>query len=245
MRISVLGSGSRGNAVLVDTGKGIVLVDVGFSYRETKRRLAMLGVKPTDVAAVCLTHEHTDHIVGLGAWLNKHPATPLYCTEPTADYVGPLLGKHTVLVTPGEVVPVAGVDAVPVAVPHDARSPVLWRFGDHAVVGLDCGAPTPEVVSAYRGAKIATLESNHDGMMLWQSEYPEHVKERIASPIGHLSNEDAALVLDQCSALKVVVAVHVSERANTFALVRDALNRPGLTLRISTQDAGTPWHSAG
>ena len=156
MRLASLGSGSKGNGTLVCAGDLLVLVDCGFSLRETERRLAALGLSATDLAALLVTHEHGDHVRGAGALARKYK-TPLYSTFGTARAVtGKAAGFHGAdwrEVRPGRTFELADMTVTPVTVPHDALEPCQYRFSwrqRELGVLTDLGSLTPHVVDAYK-----------------------------------------------------------------------------------------------
>ncbi len=233
MHFSVLGSGSRGNAVVVGAGTTRVLVDAGLSGRELARRLALVGVEPGAISAVVLTHEHGDHTRGAGVFARAH-GTPLMMTEGTRLGCRKLFRGNEVIQTyrAGFPLEVGQLRLDPLITTHDAADPVAVAVtapetGLRLGIATDLGRPTVQIKHALRGCDGLILESNHDEAMLWSAAYPPAVKARIASSHGHLSNRAAADLLTEIfdPRLSVVVLAHLSEESNTPRLARAAMTR--------------------
>ena len=254
MRFSVLGSGSRGNATLIAAGPTRLLVDAGFSARELTKRLGTIGVDPSEVSAILVTHEHGDHTRGAGVFARAH-GTPLMMTEGTLGACRKLLRGSEVVRTyrAGFPVDVEQLEVEPFITVHDAVDPVAVAVREPATglrlgIATDLGRPTLQIRHALRGCDALIVESNHDESMLWATGYPASVKARIASSHGHLSNQAAArLVLELLSPqLMVVVLAHLSEESNTPRLARSvmegALARKGFsgTVDVARPDQPTP-----
>ena len=253
MRLASLGSGSKGNGTLVRAGDTLVLVDCGFTLRETTQRLASLGLAPEDLSAVLITHEHGDHVRGAGALARKH-GTPLYSTFGTARAVsGKAAGFHGAdwrEVRPGRGFQLADLTVTPVTVPHDALEPCQYRFGwggRELGVLTDLGSVTPHVVAAYQDCDALVLECNHEPDLLAAGPYPASLKRRVGGNLGHLSNQQAAALLAQCNLdrLQHLVLSHLSEQNNTPAHALDQVHRVmdiGQELiRVASQRHGFDW----
>jgi len=253
MRITVLGSGSRGNAILVETRRTRVLVDAGFSARDLEARLAGVGVGPGEIQAIVITHDHRDHTRGMGVFARRF-GTPIYLTEATRTACDPLLkgGEETRTYRAGFPFSVGEVVVEPFLTVHDATDPVAVAVRDPQTgfktgVATDLGRPTTQVRHALSGCDLLILEANHDEALLHQGPYPWSVKSRIASSHGHLSNEAAAsLALELLHPrLAGVVLAHLSGECNRPALaeavVGRALNEAGFRglLRVAAQDTPT------
>lgn len=255
MRIVVLGSGSRGNAVVVESGSHRLLVDAGFSCRELERRLAAVGL---DLAAgfdaVLLTHEHGDHIRGVERVARRH-RLPVYATAGTLEAIplGEEVAASAVRIASGERSEVGGFEVEPFAIPHDAREPVGLVIEDSAGrrLGLvaDLGSRSRLAWGRLMELDVLLLEANHDLEMLRNGPYPWALKQRIAGRHGHLSNREAAegipeLVGDR---LRWVILYHLSQTNNLPALaaaaVGEALEREGSAagLTVTEQDRPTTW----
>ena len=254
MQFSVLGSGSRGNSVLVAAGDTRVLVDAGFSGRELVNRLAMVGVDPAAISTIVLTHEHGDHTRGAGVFARAH-GTPLLMTEGTRRACRKLFRGNEVVHSyrAGFPVDIEQLRIDPFITVHDAADPVAVAVTDSATglrlgIATDLGKPTVQIRHALRGCDALIVESNHDEGMLWSAGYPPAVKARIASSHGHLSNQAAAEFLAEIvdSRLSVVVLAHLSEESNTPRLARAAaaraLGRRGFKglVEIALPDRPTP-----
>ncbi len=248
-RFASLGSGSRGNGTVVEIGGERILVDCGFTLKQAEARLSRIDLKPADLTAILVTHEHSDHIGGVGALAYKY-AIPVYASFGTlasaresASVVGTAISAHSPFF-------LGGVEVMPVVVPHDAREPTqfVFRHGDCSVgVISDLGCVTPFVVEQFSGLDGLLMESNYDLQMLANGRYPERVKRRIASELGHLSNAQAASFLEQIQhpGLTVVVG-HVSEENNHPDLLSESFSTHQevvCSLTFATQDEGAGWQS--
>lgn len=250
MRFALLGSGSRGNGTVVQGGGTTLLIDCGFSVAETERRLARLGLAPRDLAAVLVTHEHSDHVGGVARFAAKHkvPVRTAVGTRVAAGLGGALTLRA------GERCAIDGLEVVPVAVPHDAAEPLQFVVGDGARrIGVltDLGHPADSVVAGYAGCDALVLECNHDGTLLAAGPYPGFLKARVGGDRGHLSNDQAADLLARArgARLQHLVAAHLSETNNRPALAREAL--AGVLgcasdwIAVAEQDAGLDWREVG
>lgn len=250
-----MGSGSEGNALLVECQDGTrcvrILVDCGFGIREARRRLEMLGLAVTDVDAILVTHEHSDHIGGAYR-LAAGAAAPLHLTYGTLKAAMPpaTLEPNWQFIDPGRGFEIKGVHVHPFAVPHDAREPVQFVFDDgrHRLgVVTDLGFPSAHVIGSLQRLDALVLECNHDSTMLERSDYPRSLKRRISGDYGHLSNDAAGRLLariDQ-SRLNHVLAAHLSRQNNQPELAQAALAQAwGVApeeIGIVDQDAGLSW----
>ena len=248
MRFASLGSGSGGNATLVCRGDTRILVDCGFGLRETERRLARLQVAAESVTAILVTHEHSDHIKGVGAFARKH-RTPVYMTPGT--YVSRHYGNIPVLrlIEHYRSFQVGEFTVQPVAVPHDAREPAQYIFnagGRQLGLLTDLGSITPHVVDAYGRCDSLLIEANHDPIMLANGPYPPSLKVRVGGPWGHLSNEQTGDLLHRVDKnnLQHLVLGHISRKNNSVA--RAAATLEGVLAGIhkvhyACQDEGFDW----
>jgi len=234
MRLWVLGSGSGGNAVLIETGRTRILVDAGFAPRVLKQRLAIAGFAPESIEAVVVTHEHTDHIKGVASAARKWGWT-VVCTAGTRMMCPDWSELRTIL-TPHKSSVVIGdfhLETVPVS--HDANEPIAVivtsiEEGARAGIAYDLGHVTDSVSRALDKLDILVIESNHDEGMLRAGPYPPSVQARIRGRFGHLSNRDAARAASQSihSGLNNIVLAHLSEQNNN---PRTALGTVGDSLR--------------
>ncbi len=248
MRFASLGSGSKGNATLVDGGDGLLLIDCGFSRRELARRLERLGHCLDEIRAILVTHEHGDHVGGVEA-LARHLDIDVFATVGTARAAPQLAALRLHAINLHRDFDVAGVTVTPVAVPHDAREAaqfVLRRSGRALGVLTDLGSITPHVVDSYRGCDALLLECNHDRDMLFDGPYPPSLKQRVGSDWGHLSNAQAADLLAglEVERLQRLVLAHVSETNNTADLAWQAIApvmRDESRMTLADQERGFDW----
>ena len=257
MRFASLGSGSEGNALLVETDDGAstsrVLVDCGFGLREAERRLLALGCEPAALSAIVVTHEHGDHVGGVFKLAAAY-GIPVHLTHGTLQGCG-RIGRAEALVRildPQRHFDVGAFRIEPVPVPHDAREPVQYVFDDGRVrlgVLTDLGHGTPHVVRALSRLDALVLECNHDpGMLADNPAYPAVLKRRIGGPWGHLANAEAARILAAIDRdrLRTVVAAHLSQQNNRPELARHALaavlDAALDDIRVADQAEGLDWH---
>ena len=235
MKLWVLGSGSAGNAVLVESGGSRVLVDAGFAPRTLATRLQAIGVAPGSIEACVVTHEHSDHIRGAAAGAKKW-GWSLFASAGTVDAWPELQDAQCTGLAPGVSITLSRLTLSTQPIPHDAASPVGVRLtstmsGTTAVVCTDVGHASEAVRELCSGADLLVLEANHDEAMLWSGPYPPSVRARIGSKTGHLSNRACAeLARDVVHReLAHVVLAHLSEKCNDHGLahrvVGDALRR--------------------
>ncbi|MBW8878553.1 MAG: MBL fold metallo-hydrolase [Acidobacteria bacterium] len=254
LRVGILGSGSGGNAVVVESGDRRILIDAGFSCRELARRMALLDVDPKSIAAVVLTHEHQDHCRGVDGFAKRYKV-PVLATAGTREGAGLREDRFrsTVLIRSGEPREVAGFVIEPFLIPHDAAEPVGFVVEDPCGrrLGLvaDVGCRTSLAWGRLRDLDVLVLETNHDLDMLRNGPYPWSLKQRVAGRHGHLSNREAAEGLPELMGgrLSWVVLYHLSRTNNLPALaaaaIGEALDREGCPARLAVteQDHPTPW----
>ncbi|TXH53840.1 MAG: MBL fold metallo-hydrolase [Burkholderiaceae bacterium] len=259
MRFCSLGSGSGGNATVVEARDGLhthrVVIDCGFSLREFEARLARAGLQPADLHAVFVTHEHGDH-VGCALSLARRHGLPLWTSRGTWRAIGTpdADGVDLRFARDGEAIEVGSLSLMPYTVPHDAAEPLQLRCSDgarHLGVLTDAGSATAHLLERLRGCDALLLECNHDVQMLAQSRYPASLKSRIGGRHGHLSNDTAAEILRECrhGGLRHVVAAHLSEQNNTPELARGALapacGAAVSDILVADPDRGFDWLSLG
>jgi phosphoribosyl 1,2-cyclic phosphodiesterase len=253
LRFCSLGSGSSGNALVVEARVGLfttrLLVDNGFPFAALQRRLARAGLTLPDLDAVLLTHEHADHVGGVAALLRR-TSLPVYASAGTAAAAQLKRAGRWRPLRAGVSVDLGGVAVHPFAVPHDASEPLQFVFDDGACrlgVVTDLGAPTAAVAAALGGVAALVLECNHDIELLLGGRYPPFLKQRIAGAQGHLSNAQAADLLARLdrSALRQVVAAHLSRENNRPQLARAALAAvlgcAAAEVRVADQEQGIGW----
>ncbi len=250
MRFASLGSGSRGNALLVEAGNTRVLIDAGFGPREMSRRLERLGLAAGAVDAVLVTHEHSDHIGGVFACARRFDWTVLLTHGTLAACGDGAAAAQLTMIDTHEPFSVGDICVHPFPVPHDAREPVQFVLDDgcrRLGVLTDAGHVTPHMVSMLDDCHALVLECNHDVQMLAQGSYPPALKRRIGGPWGHLDNAAAASLLSQIGrlGLRHVVAAHLSAENNRAALAQAALSSvlgcEEEWIGVATQDEGFAW----
>jgi len=252
VQFSLLGSGSRGNGTLVRSNTTCVLLDCGFSVKDAEARLQRLGVEPREIDAIIVTHEHSDHIKGVGGFSRKFK-TPVYMTKGTyraRDY-GQITALHEVV--PNESFCIGDLEVLPVPVSHDANQPVQYVLShqqSHKKLRLgvltDLGTITQHVEQMYSSCDALIVECNHDLDMLAMGSYSYSLKQRVGGHLGHLNNIQTANFLRRINLgqWQHLVAAHISEKNNTLDLVKKAL-LDGLgkmeQLVIASQDEGLDW----
>ncbi|MCR8961455.1 MBL fold metallo-hydrolase [Variovorax sp. S2] len=254
LRFRSLGSGSTGNAALVEATSGgrtsRLLIDCGFGLRQLDLRLARAGLAATDIDAIFVTHEHGDHI-GCAHSLSRRNRIPVWMSEGTwlatggRDFEGRLnLARDDAEFAVGDIA------VQPFTVPHDAREPLQLRCSDGArTLGVltDLGHATAHVLSRLSGVHALLLEFNHDSELLANSAYPAFLKLRVGGKHGHLSNEAAADIARAVrhEGLRHVVAAHLSEQNNRPDIVRrlmaDALGGHEAEMLTASASEGSPW----
>lgn len=249
MRFASLGSGSEGNGLLVEAGSTRVLMDCGFGLADGIARLARLGLRPADLAGIVVTHEHGDHLGGVGRLARKY-ALPVWLTDGTRTMAQDLDGVAIRVIDSHAAFGVGDLEIRPFPVPHDAREPVQYVFSDgnrRLGVLTDTGCSTPHIEAMLAGVDALVLECNHDAAMLENGPYPASLKRRVGGRFGHLENSQSAALLGKLKhgTLQCVMAAHVSRRNNTAALARRALARTlgcaDEEVRVACQKAGFDW----
>lgn len=249
IRFASLGSGSKGNALLVESGATRVLLDCGFGPRELARRLARLAIVPESIAAVLITHEHADHVGGAARCAARY-GWRVHASFGTAAASRQLEGVPVHRFDSHTAFAIGDLEIHPYPVPHDAREPTQFVFSDGASrlgVLTDAGSITPHIVAMLKECAALVLECNHDAAMLANGRYPPPLKQRIAGAYGHLDNGQAAELLRAIGSarLRHVVAAHLSEENNRPELARaalaDALNCTSDWIGVATQNDGVGW----
>jgi phosphoribosyl 1,2-cyclic phosphodiesterase len=247
MRFASLGSGSQGNATVVSCDGDSLLVDCGFSLREVQTRLDRLGLCPSDLSAILVTHEHSDHIRGVGPLARKY-GIPVVMTRGTAQSgrMGRLPSER--IIEPSSKFDLAGFEIHAVAVAHDAAQPSQFVFCRQGIkLGLltDLGSISVNVLEAYQGCDGLLVEANHDPIMLACGPYPPSLKRRVAGQWGHLSNEQTQSLLMQLdvSRLQHLVVGHISQTNNSICRASGALEGlvPHIPIHFACQNQGFDW----
>lgn len=240
MRSWVLGTGSGGNAILLEVDGARVLVDAGFPMRELVRRLRRIGVAPTSIEAIVLTHEHADHARGAAAGARVF-GWPIYASRRTVAADESLRDADATGVETLATIALSTMDLRMVPVPHDAAQPVAVvatarRTGVRIGVAYDLGHVTPTVRAGLADLDVLILEANHDEDMLRAGPYPPTVVDRIAGRHGHLSNRAAAELACAVAhrGLRCVVAAHLSANCNDPRLAERALRSALTRTRFSS-----------
>lgn len=250
LRFASLGSGSRGNSTLVEWDSGMLLIDCGFSVRETNQRLERLGKRAEDLTAILVTHEHADHIKGVAPLARRYDL-PVYMTPGT--YQSRNLGElpDLRLIEGYASFELDQLKIIPVAVPHDAREPaqfILERASVRLGILTDLGSITAHVEEHYQNLDAMVLEANHDPFMLASGSYPPSLKQRVGGLWGHLSNQQAAGFLQRlnCARLQHLVVAHISQQNNSLELAQAALAPVTAEVKQITfacQNQGFDWLS--
>jgi phosphoribosyl 1,2-cyclic phosphodiesterase len=258
IRFCSLGSGSSGNATIVEASSGItttrLLIDAGFSLRELETRLARAELTIADLDAVFVTHEHGDH-VGCALGLAERYDTPVWMSRGTWRAIGPCTAPpRLAFARDGEAIEVGDLGVHPFTVAHDAAEPLQLRCSDGnstLVVLTDLGSITTHMLENLAGCDALVLECNHDADLLAASRYPPSLKSRIGGRFGHLSNDTAAEIVGHSAGagLRHLVAAHLSRENNTPALARGALaSRWGSSpadVVVADPALGFPWLQLG
>ncbi len=250
MSISVcsLGSGSKGNCVLISNGKNNLLIDAGLNFRTVYKKLTMLGLSIADIDAVFITHEHDDHIKGVA---ELGTVLPIYSHPDTLEYIAkkyPVPLKNLMDIEEQEL-SIGTLDILPFRISHDALHPYGYRICDcdsKFTYMTDTGYISKGMFSIASGSDIVMLESNHDTELLKKGKYPEFLKRRILSDVGHLSNEESALTIYDlvCKGAKKIMLAHISEQNNlpelayyaaANLLTKRNVERNAYTLKVASQ----------
>ena len=245
LAVCVLASGSKGNAVYVSDGRSAILIDAGLSGREIERRLQSKGLRPEELCALVLSHEHADHVQGVGV-LSRRYRLPVYITPKTAEAayrLGTL--TETVHFECGITFRIAGLEIHPFSLSHDAEDPAGFTIRSNGLkLGMvtDLGMVTSMVREHLKGCHALILEANHDDAMLLNGPYPWPLKQRIRSRTGHLSNTDSSTLLSDVlhDRLQHVILAHLSEINNTpeeaLRSIAPALTGSRTQLHVARQD---------
>lgn len=224
MRLCSIASGSSGNCVLAGSDNSHILIDAGISGKRMKEGLAQLGLKPEDTSGIFVTHEHMDHIQGLGVMARRH-GLPIYATEGTIQAIKKNSSLGAIdeglfrIVRPDEPLTIGDLSVEPIHVSHDAADPVMYvvrHEGRAAAVVTDLGTYDNYLIDKLQGVHVLLLEANHDVRMLEMGAYPYPLKQRILSERGHLSNETSGRFLGELlhDHFEAVVLGHLSKENN-------------------------------
>jgi phosphoribosyl 1,2-cyclic phosphodiesterase len=251
MRFASLGSGSEGNALLVEAGRTRLLMDCGFGLNDSISRLARLGVSPEQLSGIVITHEHGDHISGVARLARKFNL-PVWLTHGTLRGLSRTFDKAVQLheIDPHQAFAIGDIGVIPYPVPHDAAEPVQFVFSDGARrLGIltDAGCSTAHIEQTLNGCDALVLECNHDNDMLWNGDYHYSLKRRVGGRLGHLNNQEAAGILGRLDVgrLQHLIAAHLSRKNNTAELAVQALSLAlsceADWIGVATQEEGFAW----
>ena len=252
MKFCSLGSGSSGNSYLVSKNYTNIIVDCGFSLSELEGRMSQKEIKPSEITAIFLTHEHDDHSKGAFALAEKYNK-PIYLTYGTFKMCQKRIKKSYNLtiniISPLDSLELDDFMVNVIPVPHDAREPVQFKFESEKTtlaIVTDLGFGNKELINSIQNINALILESNHDKNLLNKSRYPKNLKDRIRSNYGHLSNEESLEILKKINLdnLKWLGAAHLSKENNSPELVKDAWKKVySDQINIIDPDFGMPWVS--
>lgn len=233
MRFSPLYSGSSGNCSVVSAGRTNVLVDAGMTGKAIVNALHEVSLEPSDINAIVITHEHIDHVKGVGVFSRRYDV-PVYANDGTWRAMYPMIGniamKNIRTFVTGQNFYIGDLDLTPIPLSHDAAEPVGYVFSEKAkriVYLTDTGRVTEAMQKAAAGADLLFLESNHDTEMLKNGSYPYSLKKRILSDKGHLSNDAAALLAQKLyqTGVRRIILAHLSGENNTEKLAKETVRR--------------------
>lgn len=238
MKLASISSGSKGNCILVENKSTSILVDAGISKKRIEEGLDCFGKNPENIDGIVITHEHSDHIKGLGVFLRKYDI-PVYGTEKTIEYIlnSKSLGKMDSdlfnVIRPEHDFSIKDIDLLPLHISHDAVDPVCYRIEDGSktcAVVTDLGEYDQRLIGYLKGLNTILVESNHDVGMLQMGGYPYHLKQRIWGNKGHLSNESCGRLINDIISDKLehIILGHLSQENNypdlAYEAVRNEIN---------------------
>ena len=225
--LTILGSGSKGNAIVIEGENGSLLIDAGFSCTRTLAKLDECGVAADRIQAILVSHEHGDHVQGLGP-VSRKLKIPVYCNRATGQYIRrkELVKEALNVFAVGTPFTIGEFTVEPFSIPHDASDPVGFAIDNgHFRIGIatDLGYASQVVAHHLRECDVLVIESNHDVEMLLNSSRPWSLKQRIRGRNGHLSNEDSMTLLKKVlhERTQQVVLAHASEECNCYELIQD------------------------
>ena len=250
MRFASLGSGSKGNATVIQSNKTCLMVDCGFSIKDCVRRLERLDIDPATLDAILVTHEHSDHWKGVLPFASRY-AIDIFITAGCLRATGLSFNDYSglKLIDSHKSFKIGEIEIQPIPVPHDAAEPVQFILSDkHNRLGIltDVGCITPFIEQQYSGCTGLLIEANHDLELLSAGSYPSFLKHRVSGHLGHLNNDQTAAllnVIDQ-SLIKQLVIGHISQSNNSANLVKKAVEkvyRGSAKIIYANQEEGFDW----
>ena len=250
MRFASLGSGSKGNATVIQSNNTCLMVDCGFSIKDCSRRLQRLEKTPADLDAILVTHEHSDHWKGVLPLASRF-AIDIYITAGCLRATGLTLSDYAgfKLIDSHKTFNIGDIEIKPIPVPHDALEPVQFIFSNNINrLGIltDVGSITPYIEQQYSGCDGLLVEANHDLELLNSGTYPRFLKNRVSGEWGHLNNNQTAAlisVIDQ-ACIKQLVIGHISQTNNDKAVVRQTIEKVyqgSVKVIYADQEEGFDW----
>lgn len=227
LKVASIGSGSSGNATLVKTDTTTLLLDCGFTLKETTSRMSQLGLSPIDIDAVLISHEHGDHIRGIGPLSRKHNV-PVWLTHGTHNALRDTRFSSAHLLHAHKAFSIGDINIDPFPTPHDAAESCQYIF-EHAGARFACvtdlGISTPHVESKLVGVNALIVECNYDEEMLKNGPYPASLQARIRGNFGHLGNEQAGELIKKLDhdCMQSILLGHLSEQNNTAEVAEDTI----------------------
>jgi len=253
MYFASIGSGSSGNGTLIKSDKNLILLDCGFTCKETVRRLALLDVKPEDITAILVTHEHNDHISGVGVLSRKYQI-PVYMNYGTYTQKNLGIFHRLTIFNSFQSFYIDDLLILPLIVPHDAREAVQFIFQkNHKRLAIltDLGHVSPYLVQELKTIHALVIEANHDLTMLKNGSYAESLKKRVSGNYGHLENQQAIQLINQIdlNQCQHLVAAHLSQENNStdevikaFEPIQQVLSKKvQLEIELAGQENGFKW----
>ncbi len=245
LTLCMLSSGSKGNSIYISDGSTSILVDAGLSGIEIERRMKSKELIPEKLDAIVVSHEHADHIHGVGV-LSRRYGIPVYISKKTFKAASPFLGKINEFkkFECGDIFTINDLTFHPFSISHDAEDTAGFTVSQNSTkigIATDLGIATTMVKDHLKNCSVLILEANHDPDMLANGPYPWHLKQRIKSRTGHLSNEQSKALLQEIrhDGLEHVILSHISETNNTptkaISVVGEALNCKRTKLDVASQ----------
>lgn len=232
LRMCVLGSGSRGNCIYVASPEAAILIDAGLSAKQTRARLAMIGVDLNDIDAVCISHEHSDHVSGLRV-ICKQTDARVYANAGTAQALAQTSAGLNIqwnIFSTGTPFSISDMEILPFSLSHDAYEPVgyvISRASMRIGIATDLGMMTTLARQRLSDCEVLVIEANHDVHLVERSNRPWSLKQRILGRQGHLSNDSAAEAIIDCAGKRLtrVYLAHMSDECNDCGLAKQLIGK--------------------